>query len=575
MRLIKSPDVATLVAAVASKHNGIESANAILDSIPSDSEDGNIVRSLYALNATPNEAMHLAQLLCYGDNQKYIIGLYERSFGDLSFLRLFEILEENREKAKSAADVYQKWLYSLLNEMLEMETESDDADNIYLLLISQSKPLMEALKSNDDFCSNFETKYWTDYSNILNSIPANDEFKVEKYLSYISNDELWDFLIAYPDNGVNLIQIYGNFAPSFLMNQEFLDNPVAKQRIVTLMLNANDEQKQAFLHIPEDALLLYAQFLEKRQKLDDSYLMTATIILANEESHTGSSAKQKLEDWERIPSDETLKKEEGFAEDTVTLVSWLPGYDVGVVFLKSFDGRKVQTSDLISAGIDVAFLIPDVIGWLTAPATGGGSTVSIEAAKGALKGTVKLGAKTVAKETIKQTAKETMKEASKPMLKSIMLAGVKAMRQVARHVEKFTKIDITETVQTVFEKCLLKNDTFKKLTGLDARIFMRSDRRVYFNFGKAIEKIVGSNFTKSISDDVFWGASTHVVLSNPKVQNSIETIKEKIKKINNEKSEEEQWKSDLSAWWMMNQYDEITTDDKPSDKTAQATQQTE
>lgn len=567
-RLLKDPDFATLTAAVAAVD--VESARTLLDSLPEDSEDGIVVRSLYALYATPNDAIHLSRMLCSGANQKYIIELFKQGCGDIAFLKFFELLEENRETAPHAALVYQKWLYSLLDEMLAADPESDDADNNYVLLVSQSEPLMETLKSNEEFCEHFFVKYWNDYSEILKSIPSDDEYKEAKFLSYISNDDLWNFLIAYPETGVQLVKIYGEFAPYFLMKKEFLDNPLAKERIATLMLSANNEQEQAFCQIPDDVLFLYAKFLQRN--LDYSTLMNGTLVIVNAENlGSDSCAKAKLQYWDEKLSDEALKRDDDFANNEVTLTSFITGYDICVVIYKCFDGRNITKSDMAMAGIDTVFLIPEAIAFITAPATSGGSVVTVESAKGAIKGAVKLGVKSAAK----QTAKQAVKNTSKSVVKRIMLAGVKASRQVVRkewiaqtknYLSKMTKYDITSKIQTIFEKSLMKNSTFKKISGLDARIFMRSDRRIYFNLGTAVKKIAGANVTKVITDDVLIGSAGYMILSQPEVQDAFINVKNSIEKSISQKSEDENWKADLSAWWMINQYGKTATDNASSDK---------
>ena len=480
-------------------------------------EDVNVVLSLYALYATPDEAIQLSRILNRVDNKKYIVELTKQNMYDLSFISIFELLESTYETNPDVAPIYQKWLYSELNQMIKTHPNTDGYDNYYLIILSQSVPIIESLKTSAHFRDNFLTFYWPKYEQLLNSIPRDENYE-PKLLNYISSNNIWKFWIAYPQDAYSLLKIYGEMAPEILMNPAFLGSEPqqksAQKALITFMTTADEESRKSLYYIPNnpDVYTHLVKFLAR--DIDKSFIQKGINALANAElPSSGTSALKELEYWETL-SDKTLLKDDAFRSDQFSIISLLPGYDIGVLICKCVDGRRVSNSDLVMAGLDGAFIGIDAIAIVTAIPSGGGSVVAVEGMKNGVKGSAKAGAKVVsgvAAQNVTRTATRTLtKDTIKTVEKRTMLSSIKAARKTLRNegvklaesFSKLGKVDITDQLRRLFTNSSMKCSAFKKWSGLDARIFMRSDRRVFFDFKPFLQK---SGMV--IAEDVAIGAA--------------------------------------------------------------------
>ena len=186
--------------------------------------------------------------------------------------------------------------------------------------------------------------------------------------------------------------------------------------------------------------------------------------------------------------------------------------------------------------------------------------------KNGAKGTAKAGAKVVsgvaAQNVTRMATKTLTKDALKNVEKRTILSSIKAAREslrkewvkLAESFSKFGRVEITDQLKRLFTNSSMKCSAFKKWSGLDARIFMRSDRRVFFDFEPFLQK---SGMV--IAEDVAIGAAAYFALTSKPGQDAINAVTSKIRSISSSVSESALWKSDMSAWWMANQYGESLT----------------
>lgn len=170
------------------------------------------------------------------------------------------------------------------------------------------------------------------------------------------------------------------------------------------------------------------------------------------------------------------------------VVGYLPGYDVYRVLRAYSDGDDVTDDDLLLAGADLVLTL--------APAARAGVKLTKEAAKGTIRhaaekaATARLGA-----EAVKKAGGAAVNHASAwlvacrayrkavEVVRSVLLDRPK---QVVIHLP-VPRVDITGAVRLAFTRAGVGRETFKRLSGLEARLFMRADARVVLRFHYVIE----------------------------------------------------------------------------------------
>ena len=114
----------------------------------------------------------------------------------------------------------------------------------------------------------------------------------------------------------------------------------------------------------------------------------------------------------------------------------------------------------------------------------------------------------------------------------------KAATQTSSLLRKLTEVEVTDAVKFAFTKSGLKNGTFKCITNLDARIFMRADRRVAFApFKLSKNSIVGPLLIETGTAAGFEFAikpGKHVALPVAKTPTEQDLA----------------WRQHLSLWWL-------------------------
>jgi len=166
-------------------------------------------------------------------------------------------------------------------------------------------------------------------------------------------------------------------------------------------------------------------------------------------------------------------------------VSWVPGYSTYVLIRKSSQGRRVDGMDWFGAGLDVVSFIPVLT------ATKGGKVAIQKLASKAGKEGLERTSKKAALELGKRAGDEIAKAADERQLTSVFANKVigALSKETRESILSQGQIDITAIVRSGFEtgkKLNLNRESFKKLTDLDAQVFMRKDGRVYVSLPELV-----------------------------------------------------------------------------------------
>jgi hypothetical protein len=206
--------------------------------------------------------------------------------------------------------------------------------------------------------------------------------------------------------------------------------------------------------------------------------------------------------------------------------SSIPGAALFSLAGRFLDGRRVGFQEVLGAGMDVFDLA-------SVAATGGGVLL----AKKALQQTLKSGAKEGLEKLTGRTIKELGKDAPKAEWSQAL--AKKAMAQLPGSIQKTMVkgglVDITSPIKAGFDlsrRFGLGLEPFKKLSGLDARVFMRRDGRVFINFAGALtQPSPAANFLTRTIENVGLDSEPAKSAAGEGGRALLE------------------WKENISAWW--------------------------
>lgn len=110
-------------------------------------------------------------------------------------------------------------------------------------------------------------------------------------------------------------------------------------------------------------------------------------------------------------------------------------------------------------------------------------------------------------------------------------------------------VEITKLVQFSFSRSRLGRKAYKKITGLDARVFMRKDRKVFFVLNKIPETPSGE-IAKNLMVETVAGCSLGTALQTETGQ---EITSGAIETVQDSAEVSRKWQQNLSLWWLLNQ----------------------
>jgi hypothetical protein len=119
---------------------------------------------------------------------------------------------------------------------------------------------------------------------------------------------------------------------------------------------------------------------------------------------------------------------------------------------------------------------------------------------------------------------------------------------VSSTVGKATTFEITKPVQFMFNYSGVGRDSWKRWAGMEARLFMRGDARVFVRLGNLPLAILGSRgaaFFSRTSQDLSIGV---IAESEP----GKDALNEGVSKVVSAKDQLRSWQQNVSAWWLLN-----------------------
>jgi len=498
----------------------------------------NVVKSLYMLHPSMEEIDLLANAL--KDNKSQIIKLILRGFIGVETLFMFDRGEES-------GGAYKQWLIDALNRRLPSDDE--ELQSFLLFLAEQGENIRERMAANPEFLCDFNVKLWPKLERLTNITGNTFEF-------FFDSEHLWDIL-NIPE-GELLVERWGPSVPSMMLygelSQGIAPYPADLHGVVIQTLLKGDSQTLTALANFQDEPLFH-NFIRR------SMSVSVRASLINKLLAAGPNYPDRLGYYMGLPND-ALEKEAGPAPSGP--VTWVPGYDLYNLASKMMDGREYSGFEVFMAGVDAISFVPTI------------KSVAV-IGKGGLQATLKTGVKTTLKggkagikdafsdafwKLGRERAAQTLGKKAAQELGERQLLKYGANSVMARAVavtraalNAGPTLDITKPLKFVYSRTKIGNKAFKRLTGLDARVFMRNDAKVVLVFNKTIPGLVATGFMRETAESLVVGAAANTDTGQSIIKKGYQTFRKAGTKV-------DEWQKHASAWWLMNASGQVEITDQ-------------
>ncbi len=392
----------------------------------------------------------------------------------------------------------------------------DDLASFVQFVLVQGRDLLVELDRDEKFRERFRGELWPKLIRVVTHKDEALEF-------YLDVPYLWQLLAL--DRGEELLARRGLLAVALLFGPDAYPKDF-HDRAIKLLLAGDGVTFQGLTEgkFRKDALFI---------KLMNREVPGAVIAAAlNKLFESGENYRSLLEKYNGLDN-ELLAKEVGPSPEGIQ--TWLPFYTHYMIARKCWEGRDPSAEEWIEAGVDTAI---DVGSFFFPPVKAGGKV----AAK---------GGKTIVTQSLKTTAmmsagkKLTQKGAEqiakKGMERQIVRWGVtgifsKMQESFRKLTAKSMAFEISSPVQFFYKHSNFGRESFKRMSGLEARVFMRKDAKVFIH----VDRLIYDRAKNYLNG---W-------------------LKDKANEAITEAMEEQNWKQHVSAWWLMNTGDSLHSSPK-------------
>lgn len=529
-RVVQVPDLVSLLAgSLEARKDGPQ---AILRSLPERAEERDAIRNLYGLFTEASDAVKLADALDHDRELVLRLTAHDPAMSLLPWLL-------QSLKDPDAQRVYSWWVREVIRQALDDSSQGDEKAlaRASTLLDVHALKVRELLERDALFRREFREKYWPRFAATLRNAqqkaePSSGEDISESDIAWSVNvfaPCVWDYFHQLAGQGDFIFEVFdrwGLVAVDLALTPEYRD----VQARVLEALRVGDEQ---VIDALRDEALRKEPLFSALLKRD---LGGGTLAAAlHQLGEAPAQAPGKLRYWQTL-SDTALIEELGPPPEGPK--TWVPGYQLYYHLLrKSYQGRLIHSSDLLWAAVDIAEGLLIVVKGPARIATLGRSVAARLARRG-----LSEAAEVAGKASARQLAPLVLEDA----------AGV-ARRELKAVTASRTLLqaDVTEVMRYSFRRLQqlgFGRKTFTVFTGLEARVFMRSDRRVVFQVADLFDQ--GSILGRLLRETAVK-AGFDMALRSPPGQMAVgEALR--AASVSSEKAAEQlkAWRQHLSLWWI-------------------------
>ena len=491
------------------------------------------------LLATADDPEELVEILDTDDAKRTLLmGLFVRYLGRREITALATALKGNRDlicrlierglvgtevlfifpRTGLGASDYEKWLQD--NITTGLAGSDEDLASFIQFALLQGRDLLDQLNTDESFRTQFRTELWPKLLRVVNRKDEALEF-------YMDAPDLWRLLAL--EDGEVLLERRGMLAAALLFGPNAYPKEL-QPRVIHILLSGDGITFQALTEGKFRKDPLFHKLLERP--------LTGPVLAAalNKLFEQGTNYRPLLEKYNRL-TNEVLAEEVG--PPPMGIQTWLPFYTHYMIARKLWQGRDPSTQEWVEAGVDTTLEVATLI----FPAAKGGKLVT-QTVKNAGR---KAGEKELARETAELGIKAAQKKLSNEAVEQLTKAGMegqarkwavtqaltemqRSYRSMMQAIEKATSFEITDPVKFFYQHSNFGRESYKRLTNLEARVFMRGDGKVFVH----VDRLAYAQVKRFLN----------------------EMFKIKAKEVITEVDEAQNWQRHVAAWWLLNTGDQ-------------------
>ena len=429
---------------------------------------------------------------------------------------------------EAATDEYSRWLDDILDPAALPQSD-DETLSLVEFVLAAGPEVRGRMAKDARFRDSFRGTIWPAFARCVRRF-SDERGGRCAWEIFADSPQVWDLMMR--SDGEALFQRAGFLAVDLLYGEGAVVTEL-REKAAQLLLLGNQEFVERAFDGPWGHHPLFRKLMLER-RLSDEQLLSACNKLAG-----AGDPDAVLDGWNGM-SDAALVADVGPPpEGFVTIV---PGYAVFYAAKKMVQGRGVDWMDAVGIAGDVASFV-----------SMGAGKVATEALKQAGKGASKEAVKALVKqkfrkEAVKDIAQLAGRELEEQAEKqAVSFVAHHAMRTLPDELkERFLKsfvVEVTPLVHGCFKiagKFGLGRESFKKITQLEARIFMRKDAKVYVSLASAL---AGNNpSARFLNATAINGAVDAAVRTKPAQEAARATIRFA-------SDESVRLRQNLACWW--------------------------
>jgi hypothetical protein len=417
-------------------------------------------------------------------------------------------------KDTRGAAEYGEWLNKEIGA--DLVGSDEQIGNILNFVLSGGTTIRKRLDADAGFRRDFHSQLWPKFMRMVREQARRDGTAPSYDAFFAFPDELWEVL-ALPD-GEQLLARTGILAIDVLFGPDRYPKSLHPS-LIAVMLSGDAQTLDALMKYGKEPL--YMKILEKK-------LPPGTIAGINHKLDASRSDYPRLLGVYAGHASSVLIEE---IDPPSGLHTWLPGYASYYLIRKTLQGRALDSSDYIGVAGDLLMFVP----------VGGVAGKAIPGVKTALR-----------KEALDFLAKQGVKECEKASTEHLIpwvvrSAVIQFPATLQAQLVKATTVEITQSVQAAFRLCGIGRESFKRLTGLEARLFMRADGKVFVNVGEFAAKSASGRFLNNTTEALGLGAAQQTNAG----QQATRTVVEKGRMLKADAADAlNEWSQNAGAWWL-------------------------
>lgn len=514
VRTVKHPEMAGLLAGVSQPRE--------LDKALTDENCYPAFAGMFQLITEPAEQQLLANVLVR--HRKTICALAGYGIPNPAVLFMFP-------HAGPGAEEYGRWLDEALEQAMRSPQPDETLGEVVSLALNQGPELRQRMEMDADFRRAFRAQVWPAFVRVTDC-SRKPEGECDTAFEFLADEpRVWDLLMQ-PD-GELLLERRGLLAVELLVDDPNDGGFPASLRPLAreALLEGDNETLAPLLRFKDEPMFRQVVLRDDLDRDLRQRLLADLAKTCPEGAVQCPKLDQRLRD---LGGFSVSALREDLAPPPSGPQTWLPLYSTYYLTKKLAQGRDVDGGDILFAALDV-FTVWTVVG-------AGGKVIT----QG-----LKSGGKTIAKQTAEAAAKQAAKKTSATSVAwvaqlankgRLMAAATKqyfrpliaASQRLNATVGQLTQVDITKPVQWILQKTGVGRETIKRITGLEARVIMRSDARVLISPSKG----KAGAFLRETAENATGDSVMSTELAQQVAGKAINSVRA--------------WQQHASGWWLAN-----------------------